>query len=161
MNWPVLTETLNPLLTRLQSLLTPLSLLLNDPDPTVATPQLIHGDLSGNLLFTPNDTLPPAIIDFSPFFRPAAYAEAIVAADLLMWRKGTLADLRALDPEDRLLASPGRVQLLVRATLFRLVTFASDSCDGEGEAFVRRNLPLLDGEGTVRALEGLVREGKV
>jgi Ser/Thr protein kinase RdoA (MazF antagonist) len=38
-------------------------------------PQLVHGDLSGNVLFS--DREPPVIIDFSPFWRCAEYAEAI------------------------------------------------------------------------------------
>jgi uncharacterized protein (TIGR02569 family) len=42
-----------------------------------APSQLIHGDLSGNVLFA--DGLPPAVIDLSPYWRPPAYASAIVA----------------------------------------------------------------------------------
>ena len=50
----------------------------------LATPsQLIQGDLSGNGLF--DDQLPPAVIDFSPYWRPAAFAAAIVVADALVW----------------------------------------------------------------------------
>ena len=41
--------------------------------------QLIHGDLSGNVLMEPG--LPPAIIDFSPYWRPPGYASAIVVID--------------------------------------------------------------------------------
>ena len=40
------------------------------------TPQLVHGDLSGNVLFA--EGLPPAVIDLSPYWRPAEYADAIV-----------------------------------------------------------------------------------
>ncbi|KAF5019724.1 hypothetical protein F66182_8267 [Fusarium sp. NRRL 66182] len=45
--------------------------------------QLIHGDLTGNILFDP--MLPPGIIDITLYWRPAEYAEAIIVADGLMW----------------------------------------------------------------------------
>jgi len=41
--------------------------------PIELPPQVVHGDLCGNVLFAPG--LPPAVLDFSPFFRPAEYAE--------------------------------------------------------------------------------------
>ena len=47
-----------------------------------ASNQLIHGDLSGNVLFA--DGLPPAVIDLPPYWRPAAYASAIVAVDAVL-----------------------------------------------------------------------------
>jgi uncharacterized protein (TIGR02569 family) len=92
-----------PLMDRLTAVLRPVS----------ADCQLIHGDLSGNVLFA--DGLAPAIIDFSPYWRPAAYADAIIAVDGLLWYGGdpgllTLAGTRADFP-----------QLLVRALIFRLV----------------------------------------
>ena len=43
--------------------------------PVSVPSQLIHGDLTGNVLF--HDQLPPAVIDFSPYWRPAAYASAV------------------------------------------------------------------------------------
>jgi uncharacterized protein (TIGR02569 family) len=45
--------------------------------------QLIHGDLGGNVLFA--DGEPPAVIDFSPYWRPVGMAMAIAAVDALMW----------------------------------------------------------------------------
>lgn len=51
--------------------------------PGSGRPQLIHGGLSGNVLFAAD--APPAIIDFSPYWRPAGYADAIVAVDGLLW----------------------------------------------------------------------------
>ena len=47
--------------------------------------QLIHADLAGNVLFA--DGAPPAVIDFSPLYRPAGLPLAIVAVDALMWRR--------------------------------------------------------------------------
>jgi len=43
--------------------------------------QVVHADLAGNVLFADESDLPPAIIDMSPQFRPATYAEAILVAD--------------------------------------------------------------------------------
>ena len=51
--------------------------------PVDVVNQVIHGDLSGNVLFAPGCL--PAVIDFSPYWRPAAYADAIVAVDGLLW----------------------------------------------------------------------------
>jgi uncharacterized protein (TIGR02569 family) len=92
-----------PLLSRLESVRL----------PVIASCQLVHGDLSGNVLFA--DGQPPAVIDFSPYWRPAAYADAIVAVDGLLWY-GAGPDLLALAE-----SSPDFPQLLVRALIFRLV----------------------------------------
>lgn len=56
--------------------------------------QVVHGDLAGNVLLLPGE--PPAVIDFSPYWRPASYAEGIVVADALCWsgaQVGVLEDL--------------------------------------------------------------------
>lgn len=75
--------------------------------------QLVHGDLGGNVLFS--DTQPPAVIDVSPYWRPAGYADAIVVADAVAW-SGAGPDL-----VERLLSEQGE-QLLLRAVLFRVAT---------------------------------------
>ncbi len=49
----------------------------------LGSPQIMHADLRGNILFSA--TLPPAVIDISPFWRPPEYAEGIVVADALCW----------------------------------------------------------------------------
>lgn len=75
--------------------------------------QLVHGDLTGNVLLSTG--LPPAVIDVSPYWRPAAYAGAVVVADgLVWWDQG--ADLVAAAGEG------GDVDLVARALLFRLLT---------------------------------------
>jgi uncharacterized protein (TIGR02569 family) len=51
--------------------------------PLGAPCQLVHGDLTGNVLFA--DGLPPAIVDLSAYWRPPAYASAVVVADALVW----------------------------------------------------------------------------
>ncbi|MFE9249670.1 aminoglycoside phosphotransferase [Streptomyces sp. NPDC007088] len=75
--------------------------------------QLVHGDLTGNVLFAPG--APPVVIDFSPYWRPPLFAEAVVVVDGLLW----------FDPPSGLLTSaasrPDWRQTLIRALIFRLV----------------------------------------
>ena len=52
-------------------------------EPLTDASQLIHGDLTGNILF--DDALPPAVIDVSLYWRPPSFASAIVVADALVW----------------------------------------------------------------------------
>src|SRR5437588_1060239 len=82
--------------------------------PLTARSQLIHGDLSSNVLF--DDQLPPAVIDFSPRWRPPAFASAIVVADALVWED---ADESVLDAVAHI---ENFSQYLVRALIFRAVT---------------------------------------
>lgn len=97
----------------------------------VVVSQLVHGDLSGNVLFAPG--LPPAIIDFSPFWRPPGYATAIVAVDGVLWFGADKALLqRAADAAGSL--------LLVRALVFRLVALNERS---RSERLVLDELPLF------------------
>ncbi|WUD73548.1 aminoglycoside phosphotransferase [Streptomyces sp. NBC_00510] len=81
-------------------------------EPVDARDQLIHGDLTGNVLFAVGRA--PAIIDFSPYWRPVAYADAIVVADGLLHHR---AGHGLVDS-----AVPGAegAQMLLRALLFRL-----------------------------------------
>ncbi|MDX3185074.1 aminoglycoside phosphotransferase [Streptomyces sp. ME02-7008A-1] len=81
---------------------------------TQDTAQLVHGELTGNVLFAPDYV--PAVIDFSPYWRPPVFAEAIVVADGLLW----------FDLPSDLVTAAGRShpewpQMLVRALIFRLV----------------------------------------
>jgi uncharacterized protein (TIGR02569 family) len=76
--------------------------------------QLIHGDLGGNVLFAAGE--PPAVIDFSPYWRPAGLALAIAAVDALTWSGADPAIL------DELAGEPELDQLLARAHVGRLVT---------------------------------------
>lgn len=79
-----------------------------------ASSQLIHGDLTGNVLF--DDQLPPAVIDFSPYWRPTPFASAIVVADALVWEG---ADEGILDAAKHL---EDFGQYLLRALIYRAVT---------------------------------------
>jgi len=82
--------------------------------PVTAPSQLMHGDLGGNVLF--HDVLTPAVIDFAPYWRPAAFASAIVVADALVWEGA----------DARILAAVSHIenfgQYLIRALIYRMVT---------------------------------------
>jgi hypothetical protein len=80
-------------------------------------PQLIHGDLAGNLLLA--DDLPPAIIDMSPHLAPAPFSEAIIVADSVAW-EGAPASFATW----YVTTEPAGRQLLARAVVFRLVSSA-------------------------------------
>lgn len=82
-------------------------------------PQLVHTDLTGNVLLHP--TLPPAIIDVSPGWRPTAFAEGVVIADALCWH----------DAPPSLLERAGvSVPSVARALLFRVVTTSQAVAEG-------------------------------
>jgi phosphotransferase family enzyme len=77
--------------------------------PVHAPSQLIHGDLTGNVLF--HDELPPAILDFTPYWRPTEFASAIVVADALNWEGASDELAQLVEP-----------QYLLRALVYRAVT---------------------------------------
>lgn len=80
--------------------------------PVTDPPALVHGDLSGNVLLSEGQA--PAIIDVAPYFRPEAFAEAVVVVDAWLWY-GEGPALAAL------LRPPDPPRFLARALLFRLV----------------------------------------
>jgi uncharacterized protein (TIGR02569 family) len=91
-----------------------LARLLAARRPLGSPSQLIHGDLTENVLFAPH--LPPAVIDLAPYWRPPAFASAVVVADALVWHGagasilGSIAHVKHFG------------QFLVRALIYRLVT---------------------------------------
>jgi uncharacterized protein (TIGR02569 family) len=89
--------------------------------PVDAPSQLIHGDLTGNVLFAAGK--PPAVIDFSPYWRPVGYADAIVLVDGMLWFG---ADHQLLTRDDH---GPDFGQLLVRALIFRLAALTEQARD--------------------------------
>jgi len=127
-------EIISEYLARLEALKEPLS-----EDSMVC--QLIHGDLTGNVLFDVNDQgLSPAIIDLSLYWRPVEYAEAIVVADgLVCYGEG--AELIQLFGTDRF-----RLQILIRALYWRILTFA-----------IQSNLPWLEAHLTGMDFEKAVK----
>jgi uncharacterized protein (TIGR02569 family) len=89
--------------------------LLDIRRPVQLPAQVIHGDLTENVLFA--DWLPPAVIDVTPYWRPKEFAAAVVVGDAVCWR--------GADPEPLIVATSAVApfpQLLVRAVIYRLVT---------------------------------------
>ena len=105
--------------------------------PVRLSAQLTHGDLAGNVLFAAGQ--PPAVIDFSPRWRPAGYAVAVAAVDLLVWSAAPPDILDVLADEEDI------DQLLLRALVFRLVTESLLRPDPESRKAVRRaNEPVVE-----------------
>ncbi|GGM17863.1 TIGR02569 family protein [Nakamurella endophytica] len=80
--------------------------------PVSVEPQLVHGDMFGNVLFA--GTAPPAVVGMKPFWRPAAWAAGVVAVDAVAWGDAgpeLLEEWRHL---------PDWPQMVLRAVLFRL-----------------------------------------
>lgn len=90
--------------------------------PVDGRDQLVHGDLTRNVLFHP--ALPPAIIDLSPYWRPPQYATAVVVFDALVWEgaEDTVLDVLA--------GHRHASQYLLRAAIFRLVVDLLTDPDG-------------------------------
>lgn len=82
--------------------------------PVSVGEQLVHGDLLGNVLYEAG--LPPAIIDWSPYWRPTSWAAAVAVVDALCWHG---ADAALVERWAHLPAWP---QMLLRALLYRMIT---------------------------------------
>jgi hypothetical protein len=102
-----------------------------------APSQVIHGDFTANVLFAPGEE--PCVIDFSPYWRPAAFALAVVVSDAITWAN---ADPSIIDLCGDV---PGFDQWLARATLRRV-------WEGDQHARVRN----LDARRYLAAYERLV-----
>ena len=79
--------------------------------------QLVHGDLFGNVLFA--GSAPPAVIDMTPYWRPAVWSAAVIAVDALSWGG---AQTELLQDWSHL---PEWPQMLLRALMFRLAVSLS------------------------------------
>lgn len=90
-----------------------LRMLADARQPVQLSHQLVHGDLHGNVLSHPS--LPPAVIDVSPYWRPAAYADAIILVDHAI-------DVQRHEELAPALLGPQGRQLLIRAVLFRTLS---------------------------------------
>ena len=77
--------------------------------------QVIHGDLSDNVLFA--EGLTPAVIDPTPYWRPAGFASAIIVHDAVQWFAAEPGPL--ISATAHLEEFP---QLFVRAAIYRVVT---------------------------------------
>lgn len=121
-----------PLVSRLAALLRPVE----------SRSQLVHGDFTANVLFA--EGKPPAVIDFSPYWRPAGFAVGVIVADALSWGGADESVIR--------LAAhlPEFAQMLVRAELRRVLEL--DQHHRRGQA--ARSLAQIPAhEGTVAIVE--------
>ena len=84
--------------------------------PTRLVPQVVHGDLFGNVLFAGDAA--PGIVDFTAYHRPPEWAAAVVAVDALAWGGADEGLLR------RWSHLPEWSQALLHALLFRLAVHA-------------------------------------
>lgn len=105
--------------------------------PVQLRPQIVHGDLFGNVLFAGSS--PPAVIDFSPYWRPPEWAAAVVVVDALAWGGA----------DDNLISRwaqlPQWPQALLRALLFRLAAHAlHPRSTAESLAGLRRAQSLVE-----------------
>ena len=105
--------------------------------PSRAPSQVIHGDLTGNVLFT--DSLAPAVIDFAPYWRPVGFAAAVVVADAIAWHRA------GLDLTETLATDEDPRSMLARAAIFRLVTSdrAAATRPGDRSAYLQDNVAAL------------------
>lgn len=110
----VVSPEVRPLAERLMAAMEP----LRQPD------QLIHGDFTGNVLFAPGE--PPAVIDFSPYWRPASFAAAVIAVDGLAWGGMEGEELRIFE------GLPEFAQAMLHAALRRLLEFDLMRTDSGG-----------------------------
>ncbi|KRE61209.1 hypothetical protein ASG78_12795 [Nostocoides sp. Soil756] len=97
---PAVPAVARPLVTLLRAVPAP-------PGPA----QVVHGDLTRNVLVEAG--MPPGVIDVSPYWRPASWAEGIVVADALAWHHAAPSLLDALGVP---------AQAVARGLLFRLFT---------------------------------------
>jgi uncharacterized protein (TIGR02569 family) len=104
--------------------------------PVDARSQLIHGDLTGNVLF--GDDLPPAVIDLSPYWRPTAFATAIVVADALVWEGADESLLDSVADVDDIR------QTVIRALIYRLVAAVEGGFEYDDSAIERRYRSAVD-----------------
>lgn len=99
------------------------------------TMQIVHSDLSGNILF--DDVFAPLIIDFSPKIAPVEYAEAILIIDCIAWQGSPMSHLKEF------MNTEFRQEMVIRALIFRLsipAIFSADDFDG----FYRHYQPFAD-----------------
>ncbi|KIJ54890.1 hypothetical protein M422DRAFT_240978 [Sphaerobolus stellatus SS14] len=78
--------------------------------------QLIHGDLTGNVLLSDTEAQGPAVIDVSLYWGPRSFQTAIVVADALTWEEATTAWAR------KYLQTEAQRQAFLRALVFRIVS---------------------------------------
>ena len=112
--------------------------------PLTCSAQPIHGDILPNVLVA--DGRPPAVIDWPPYFRPVAMANAIAATDAVTFRGAPMTIL------DEWSTGEDWDQLLVRALLYRLgptgIFAARNRLMGSLVTHVERVRPVVDAVAT-------------
>ncbi|WP_186768202.1 TIGR02569 family protein [Streptomyces qinzhouensis] len=114
--------------------------------PVTTPAQLVHGDLLGNVLFAPD--APPAIIDWAVYWRPAAWAAAVVAVDAVCWWEEGAPLL------ERWSGLPEWRQMLLRALVFRIAAHTEPLTGAQESAYARTAelvLGTADGPGAGRS----------
>jgi uncharacterized protein (TIGR02569 family) len=80
-------------------------------------PQLLHGDLTQNVLFDEGGKLAPAVIGFAPYHRPSGYADALAVVDAVTCHGAAPAAAASYaDTAER------GAELLARAVAFRALS---------------------------------------
>jgi hypothetical protein len=82
--------------------------------PVSGTATIVHGDLTGNVLF--EEGLAPAVIDPTIYWRPVASSIAIIAVDAISFHRAPASLLRTISDD------PDFAQYAVRALIFRIAT---------------------------------------
>lgn len=91
----------------------PLHNLFSFVRPVKLPNQLIHGDFTMNVLFA--DGLSPAVIDFSPYWRPVEFAVAVIIVDALVWEGADTSVLDYMKDVEEI------DQMLIRAEIRRIM----------------------------------------
>lgn len=120
---------------KLESLLLP---LVEKLKPLNLESQLIHGDLTGNILF--HKDLEPAVIDMTPYWHPADFASAVIVEDSIVW------DGAPTTLIDQLGKTADNYQLILRAVIWRIKI--TDELIKQGNQtnwnFVKAYQPIID-----------------
>ena len=108
--------------------------------PVSEPAQVIHGDILPNVLVA--DGLPPAIIDWPPYYRPVGLANAVAVTDAVSFRGAPLSLLDEWETGD------DWNQLLIRALLYRLgptgIFAARNRLMGSLVTHVERARPVME-----------------
>lgn len=95
----------------------------------LGNPQIVHGDLTNNVLFASG--VAPAVIDISPYWRPPKYAEGIVVADALCWHDAPASLWETVNVS---MTAVARALLFRMATTNERVASGADGVDLQDEA---------------------------
>jgi uncharacterized protein (TIGR02569 family) len=108
--------------------------------PVESQPQIVHGDIAGNVLVSAG--LPPGVIDWPPYYRPRGWALAVAAVDAICWDGVPLRLLEAWSDV------PEWDQLLLRAVIYRVATRGRNEAlgvhVGSSEEYVAQRRPSLE-----------------